>query len=116
MPKYNFTCTQCKTKKHKYVSTITETSTCKECGGQMNRDLPTLSGNAQVTELIDTYTGVNLDQNHNALIKDRHDQYFWEVEVPRLVQTMSVETCLENGWLIFDDKGDLVINKPPSKR
>ena len=82
----------------------------------MLRDLPTLSGNAQVTELIDTYTGVNLDQNHTSLIKDRHDQYYWEVEVPRLVQTMSVETCLENGWLIYDDKGDLVINKPPSKR
>jgi hypothetical protein len=82
----------------------------------MNRDLPQLSGAAQVTELVDTYTGVSLDQNHNALIKDRRDQYYWEVEVPRLIQTMSPETCLENGWLVYDDKGDLVINKPPSKR
>ena len=82
----------------------------------MQRDLPNISGNAQVTEVIDSYTGVSLDQNHKELVKDRRDQYFWEVEVPRLVQTMSVETCLENGWLVYDDRGDLVINKPPSKR
>jgi transcription elongation factor Elf1 len=116
MPKYNFTCSHCGTKRHKYVSVNVETVFCKTCGGDMQRDLPNISGNAQVTEVIDSYTGVSLDQNHKELVKDRRDQYFWEVEVPRLVQTMSVETCLENGWLVYDDRGDLVINKPPSKR
>jgi uncharacterized lipoprotein YmbA len=82
----------------------------------MERDMPKLSGNAQVTEVVDPYTGVALDQNHSELIKDRHDQYYWEVEVPRLVAKYSKETCLENKWLVYDDKGNLVINKPPSKR
>jgi hypothetical protein len=44
------------------------------------------------------------------------EDYFWEVEVPRLVQTYSTETCIENGWLKYNDKGELVINKPPKKR
>lgn len=116
MPKYNFTCKSCNAHKHKYVSVSTQTVECKSCHGTMERNLPTLSGSAQVTELVDAYTGVNLNQDHNALIKDRHDQYYWEVEVPRLVQTMSVETCLENSWLVYNEKGELVINKPPSKR
>jgi len=116
MPKYNFTCAQCGTKKHKYVSITTEKTPCKNCNGSMERDLPKLSGNAQVTEMVDSYTGVKLDQNHKELIKDRHDQYYWDVEVPRLVQKYSIETCLENQWLVYNEKGDLVINKPPSKR
>ena len=116
MPKYNFICSKCGTKKHKYVPVNVEISTCKTCGGSMSRDLPTLSGGAQVNEVIDSYTGVSLNQNHGELIKDRHDQYYWEVEVPRLVTKYSIETCLENQWLVYDEKGDLVINKPPSKR
>lgn len=116
MPKYNFTCAQCKTKRHKYVSTKVETTICAACGGNMNREMPNLSGSPEVTELIDDYTGVNLNQDHNSLVKARQEQYYWEVEVPRLVQTMSIETCLENKWLVYNEKGELVINKPPSKR
>jgi transcription elongation factor Elf1 len=116
MPKYNFVCNKCNTKKHKYVPSNIEMLSCERCGTQMSREFPVLSGRPQVTEKVDTYTGVNLNQDHDELIRDRYEQNYWEVEIPRLVQKYSLETCLENQWLIYDDKGDLVINKPPSKR
>lgn len=81
----------------------------------MSRQLPQTGGQA-VTEIVDNYTGVKRDQNHDALKKERHDEHYWNVEVPRLIQTYSLQTCLEERWLVYNDKGELVINKPPSKR
>lgn len=116
MPKYNFTCAKCVTKTHKYVPTNVETLPCAVCGEVMSRDLPTMSGATEVREVVDTLTNRKWGKDHEAVMKKRKEDHYWEVEVPRLVQTMSVETCLEQGWLIFNDKGELVINKPPSKR
>ena len=78
--------------------------------------MPKLDGPVEVRETVDTYTGATWNQNHQELIKERREQHYWEVEVPRLVEKYSLETCLENGWLTYNEKGDLVINKPPSKR
>lgn len=116
MPKYIFTCEQCNNKKHKYVSIETDTVPCKKCNGTMIREMPKLSEQTKVTELIDSYSGINLDQNHAEQIKKRHDDYYWETEVPRLIQKYSLETCLEQGWLVYNDKKELEIGKPPSKR
>lgn len=116
MPKYRFTCTECKLEVEKYTSVKTEVIQCSICRqNTMNRQLPS-SGSLAVTETIDTFTGVNRDQNHDELKKDRKEQYYWDVEVPRFIQTYSTQTCLEEGWLVFNEKGELVINKPPSKR
>jgi hypothetical protein len=81
----------------------------------MRRQLPT-GGSQAVTEIADSFTGVKRDQNHDELKKERKEQYYWEVEVPRLIETYSIETCLDQKWLVYNDKGELVINKPPSKR
>ena len=81
----------------------------------MNRELPS-SGSQAVTEVMDDFTGVKRDQNHDEITKARREQYYWEVEVPRFVETYSTQTCLEEGWLVYNEKGELVINKPPSKR
>jgi hypothetical protein len=116
MPKYIFECTKCHIKKHKYVPTNITATDCPECQGLMSRELPTLSGTAQVTEKIDSYTGVALDQNHKENIKYRREEHYWNVEVPRFVEKYSLETCLENKWLVYNEKGDLVVNKPPHLR
>jgi hypothetical protein len=115
MPKYNFICTHCNVSKIKFVNLSTLTIKCEACHADMERQLPS-SGNQKVTEVIDDYTGIKRDQNHEELKKERRDSHYWNIEVPRLIQTHSVETCLEQGWLIFNDKGELVINKQPSKR
>jgi hypothetical protein len=115
MPKYNFTCPKCETKTHKYVPTTVEHIACV-CGEQMNRDLPNTNSATEVREIVDPYTNKRWGKDHEAVMKKRKEDHYWEVEVPRLVQTYSLETCLEQGWLIYNDKGELVINKPPSKR
>lgn len=116
MPKYNFTCTKCLAKTHKYVPVKVETIACPTCGEQMNRDLPNTNSATEVRELVDPYTNVTWGKDHEAVMKQRREDHYWEVEVPRLVEKYSKETCLEQGWLIYNDKGELVINKPPSKR
>ena len=116
MPKYIFFCKVCDKRQHKYVAASVFSVKCPECGGDTERELPQLKGSSEVTEMVDTYAGVAWNQNHKEIVKKRHDDYYWQVEVPRLVEKYSLATCLEQGWLVYDDKGQLVINKPPSKR
>lgn len=116
MPKYVFSCSVCAAKTHKYVPTTVEAITCPQCGKTMSRDLPNTNSPTEVRELVDPFTNVTWGKDHEAVMKQRKEDYFWEVEVPRLVQTYSTETCIENGWLKYNDKGELVINKPPKKR
>jgi len=115
MPKYYFTCSKCQTKTHKYVPVTVETIPCT-CGQIMDRELPNTNSPSEVRELVDPYTNITWGKDHEAVMKHRKETHYWEVEVPRLVQTYSIETCLEQQWLIYNDKGELVINKPPSKR
>lgn len=117
MPKYSFTCAKCATTSHKYVPTKIETLPCSVCGEAMTRELPKAQGETEVREIVDAYTNRTWGKDHEAVMKKRKEDHFRDVEMPRLIQTMSVETCLENKWLIFNDKGELVINKDwtPSK-
>lgn len=115
MPKYRFICSSCQLEIEKFTSVKTEQADCSSCEGKMQRQLPS-NGSQAVTEIADSFTGVKRDQNHDELKKARKEQYYWEVEVPRFIETYSTQTCLEEGWLVYNDKGDLVINKPPSKR
>lgn len=114
MAKYIFKCSACEKIEEKYVPKLVKDITCS-CGGQALRQLPNIA-QQQVTETVDSYTGAKRDQNHAENMKERRDEHYWNVEVPRLIQTMSTATCLEQGWLVYNDRGELVINKPPSKR
>lgn len=116
MPKYIFSCNSCATKTHKYVPTTVETIPCKACGEVMNRDFPNTNAPTEVRELVDPLRNITWGKDHEAVMKNRKETHYWEVEVPRLIQTHSIETCIEQGWLIYNDKGELVVNKPPSKR
>lgn len=114
MPKYVFKCGSCGSSQELFTSSK-QTETACTCGQKQQRQFPNIV-QQRVTEVVDQYTGTTRDQNHAENMKDRRDEHYWNVEVPRLIQTMSVETCLEQGWLVYNEKGELVINKPPSKR
>lgn len=115
MAKYVFICSSCTATVHKYLSADKGSIHCYECGGTMNRQFPKI-GAQEVRETIDSLTGVTWHQDQAEQTAKRKEDHYWEVEVPRLVQKYSVETCLENGWLKYNDKGELIINKPPSKQ
>lgn len=114
MPKYTFYCENCGKSKQMFTPSSTNEVEC-ECHSKMTRQLPKI-GVQRVTEVVDTYTGVTRDQDHNDLIKQRRDDHYWDVEVERLILTCSVETCIENGWLVYNEKGELVKGKAPHKR
>lgn len=115
MPKYTFVCHNCGEQKTQYAPVSITEFPCGKCDSAMIRQLPS-SGSQEVTEKIDDFTGVTRTQDSESLNKERREQHYWEVEVPRFIETYSTETCIEQGWLVYNDKGELVINKPPSKR
>lgn len=82
----------------------------------MKRLMPKIDGQTEVRELVDPYLNKTHSKDQESVLKERKEQYYWEIEVPRLVEKYSLETCLEQKWLVYNDKGELVINKPPSKR
>ena len=115
MAKYRFYCEVCKVEVEKFASPKTEEIDCSTCASKMGRKLPN-SGSQAVREVIDPYTNIRTAPDERAQNNARKTEYFWENEVPRLIQTYSVETCLQEGWLVYNDKGELVIGKSPSKR
>lgn len=115
MPKYIFKCTNCGEEKTQYAPASVESFPCGNCDSSMCRQLPNITGQ-EVRETVDPILNTKWKQDHKEIIRDRHDDHYWEVEVPRLVQKYSLETCLEQGWLVYNEKNELVINKPPRKR
>lgn len=115
MPKYYFYCEKCNKRVHRYTSVSTTDIVC-ECGDSMIREMPHINGQTEVREIVDPYLNTTHNKDQKSIIEQRKEQHYWEVEVPRLIQTYSLETCLEQKWLVYNDKGELVVNKPPSKR
>jgi ribosomal protein S27E len=116
VPKYTFKCPGCQSTISAYTSSLTEID-CS-CGLKMDKQLPTLSGKAQVTEVVDKMAGKSWKQDQKEILTERKADYFWSVEVPRFVDsgTYSLETMLENKWVYYDERGDLQTrNKPPEK-
>ena len=102
-----------------YVPSLIKEVECKTCSSTMCRQMPTLNGPANVREVVDKNTGITWTDGQQDMVKDRKDEYYWTVEVPRFVNsgTYSLETMLENQWIYVDDAGKIhTNNKPPSKR
>lgn len=119
MPKYKFLCTDCKNKFEEYVDIKTKEYECPNCGSVSQRQLPTLGGSPDVTEVVNPFLGTKHKQDQKKLIKERNEEYYWKVEVPRLAAdpTYSIETKLDNGWIWIDDAGKIHVHtKPPHKR
>jgi len=118
MPKFRFKCKQCDSVIVKYVKPGTKEIECA-CGGSAIWQMPRLNGAADVTETVDKDFGTKWRADHKDDLKKRKDEYFWQHEVPRLVNsgTYELQTMLENGWIKVNDKGEIEIqNKPPHKR
>jgi len=116
MPKYRFLCPACNRECEKYTNADVQTVPCHHCEGQeMRRQFPS-AGSHKTTEIVDSFTGITNEEDQKLKTQDRKTEHFWEVEVPRLVQTYSLQTCLEEGWLVYNDKGELVVGKAPKKR
>lgn len=116
MAKYRFQCEQCLDTSERYTSVSTEVLPCKKCGANAKRLFPNI-GSKRVTETVDPFLNVRHEEDHKKQIEDRRTEYFWEVEVPRFVQsgTYSMETMLAEGWLVYNEKNELVIGKPKKK-
>jgi hypothetical protein len=85
----------------------------------MDRQMPSLNGPANVREVIDKNTGITWTDGQQDMVKERREEYYWTIEVPRFVSsgTYSLKTMLENQWITVDDAGKIHINnKPPNKR
>lgn len=111
MAKYRFTCDKCKVTEERYATPEVESTVCIRCNGPTRREFPNI-GSKKVTEKVDDFLNIRHEEDQRKQLEDRRVEHFWEVEVPRLVQTYSTETCLEEGWLVYNEKGELVIGKP----
>lgn len=118
MPKYTFKCPDCESYEQRITDISTEKITCHHCGKVMSRQMPVLKG-IKSTEVVDKYTGKKHVEDHKEKVSERKADYYWSVEVPKLVNSGIYElgTMLQQGWVEFNEKGELIINtKPPSKK
>lgn len=117
MPKFMFFCAACENEQAFYVPSSVTTKKCTKCTvGDMQRQLPVTLA-PEVKELVDSYTNVHLPPDNKEILEARRSEYFWKVEVPRLVNEYPLDECLKQGWLMYNEKGELVLqNKPPHKR
>ena len=116
MPKYRFKCRKCNTEKQIFASIKVKEHGC-ECEGIMDRQMPKIGG-TQVNELHDKYSGKSLIQDHKEITEARKVDYYWSVEVPKMVDSGTYElgTMLEKEWVYFNEKGELVTRTKPPQR
>lgn len=116
MPKRTFACDECYYNWQKYTSSSVEEANCPECGTRVKASMPILS-ETQSNEIIDKNRNIKWKQDQKDLLKERQDEYYWTVMVPKFVREYSLETCLEMGWVTVNEKGEITVNnKPPHKR
>lgn len=117
MAKVTFKCSACNALIQKFTSSKKPKAIC-ECGSEMKRQMPKLSGAAEVTEVIDKYSNKKWKLNQKEILEDRKAEYFWSVEVPKKVNSgvYEIDTMLELGWIYFDDKEEIQIRTKPPQR
>ena len=121
MPKYTFVCANasCNSSQQLLVNGLTTHVICAVCGNSAFRQMPTLSGQSEVRETVNTHTGTTWRKDQKEILAARQENYLWEVEIPRKVAsgTYTLETMLELGWVYVDDHGKIqTYTKPPHKR
>jgi len=117
MAKYRFQCEKCGNTVERYVDVSVEAQPCKKCGGLAKRLFPNL-GSKKVTEKVDPFLNIRQEEDHKKQLQDRRSEYFWSTEVPRFVQSgiYSTETMLAEGWVVYNEKGEMVIAKGPPQK
>lgn len=118
MPKYRFICPKCYRETLAIVTRNTSSIICDDCKATMNREMPRLNV-SEITETVNKYLGTKQPANRKDQVEERRSEYYWKHEVPRFVDsgTYSLETMIDNGWVIVTDDGKIEIqNKPPHRR
>jgi hypothetical protein len=116
MPKYTYLCPN----GHRdqiFADHDRKECVCTTCGEIAKRQMPKLAGQ-ETRELIDKHLGTVWKQDQKEMVQERKADFFWEVEVPRMVNSgiYSLETMLENQWVYYDEKNNLVTRTKPPKR
>jgi len=117
MPKYSFLCSICDQVYQERVSSSIINIKCPTCNQICNRQMPIIS-KVRTTETVDKFLNKKHLVDQNETIKERKADYYWQVEVPKMVNsgTYTIETMLEQGWVYYDEKNRLVTRtKPPQK-
>jgi len=112
MAKYKFTCKKCLITEELIVSSSKTHTSCIKCGELTYREFPNL-GSKKVTETVDSFLNIRNEEDQKKQLEDRRTEYFWRVEVPRFVEsgTYSIETMLAEGWVMYNEKNELVLGK-----
>lgn len=79
--------------------------------------MPTIRG-LKNTETVDKFTNKKHFSDQKEIINERKLDYYWEVEVPKMVNSgiYELDTMLEQGWVYYNEKNELVTRtKPPQK-
>jgi len=117
MAKRTYKCLRCE-RVQQLVGPRSASVVCDTCGEIMVVQMPIVS-KPTVHESPDKQSGKLWLDDHAQVMKDRKENYYWAVLVPRMVQSgvYSMETILQNGWAWIDDAGHMhVYDKPPSRR
>lgn len=117
MPKYTYICDFCDIEMQRFASVDDKTITCPKCHEDMSRQMPKLKA-PKVTETIDKYSNKKHIEDQGAVLKERKLDYYWSVEVPKMVDSgiYELETMLEQDWVYYNEKNELVTRtKPPQK-
>ena len=79
--------------------------------------MPRLRG-LKNTEVVNKHTNEKHIVDQDDIVTERKADYYWSVEVPKMVAsgTYELDTMLENDWVYYNEKGELVTRtKPPQK-
>lgn len=117
MPLYRFECPDCKSLQQKITDISINKIVCHNCGKDAIRQMPNLKG-VKSTEVIDKYSNQKHVEDQKQKVSERKEDYYWSVEVPKLVNSGIYElgTMLQQGWVYYNEKGELVTRtKPPQK-
>ena len=94
-----------------------KTCKCPKCQGLMNRKMPNLKP-PKVTEVVDKYSNKKHVDDQKSVLQERKLDYYWKHEVPKLVDSgiYGLDTMLQQGWVYYDEKHNLITRtKPPEK-
>ena len=116
MPKYTFLCNKCGKSLQKYLPTSQRFSQC-DCGENVERQLPKVAP-PKTTECVDKMFNRKHVADQDNQMKERKLDYYWEVEVPKMVNSgiYSIETMLEQGWIYYNEKGELTTRTKPVQK
>ena len=117
MPKYTFKCTRCQNTEMKMTPAKWKTCPCPKCNGIMKKQVPVISKSSS-RETVDKLRNKTMFEDQEAILKQRSEDYFWKVEVKRLVNSgiYPVSQMLDNGWVYFDEHNKMHIRERDPKR